>query len=134
MIRPKFPLFGPLAGSRKRQSTLEDQLRQLDAKTNPEEHARITGLIQLEEDFRASFSGFLKEQKAQRRSVSAKGILQMVALSILIFIAIGLKRHFLVKPPNSLFGMATQQQCVARRMDEPTLCGALLLRTGQLQP
>lgn len=94
MSRPKFPLFGPLAGSRKRQSVLEDQLRQLDAKTNPEEHARITGLIQLEEDFRASFSGFLKEQKAQRRSVSTKGILQMVALSIMIFIAIGLKRHF----------------------------------------
>ncbi|WP_153064266.1 hypothetical protein [Acidovorax sp. ST3] len=94
MNRPKFPLFGPLADSRKRQSALEDQLRQFDAKTNPEEHARITGLIQLEEDIRASFSDFLKEQTAQRRSVSAKGLLQVVALSILVFIALGLKRHF----------------------------------------
>lgn len=94
MRRPKFPLFGPLADSRKRQSALEDQLRQLNAKSEPEERARISGLIQLEEDFRASFSGFLKEQAAQRRSVSAKGLLQLMALSILIFIAIGFKRHF----------------------------------------
>ncbi len=89
-----FPLFGPLAESRKRRKALERERMRLDEVAEPEEHARLTGLIQFERDFENSFASFMKERAGQRRAVTAKGLLQLLAMTVVIFLLIGLARRW----------------------------------------
>jgi hypothetical protein len=97
MSKPIFPLSGPIADSRRRLAKLEEQRAELDEAAQPDECAKVDALIEAEKNFLASFSDFIKERKAKSRpaySVSAKGILQLLGLTVVIFIALGAKRHF----------------------------------------
>jgi hypothetical protein len=98
MVKPLFPVFGPEADARKRLTKLEEQLVGLDEATQPDEFARINSLIEFEKSFLASFSAFAKERASKKRppySISAKGIFQLLLLAVVVFIVIGLKRHYL---------------------------------------
>lgn len=91
-------LLGPVWVSRRRQKKLFAALSELNPATHPEDYARLTEQIKFEEDFVASFTSFAKAQQATRlkqsMSVSSKGILQLLGLTVLIFVAIGLKSCF----------------------------------------
>lgn len=66
----------------------------IDEQAQPDEYLRLSSLIQFGRDFQADFGGFLKQRNAQRYSVKAKRVLQLLGLSLLIFIAISLKRKY----------------------------------------
>jgi hypothetical protein len=92
-------LLGPQWVSRRRKKRLVAARLHLNPATQAEEYARLTEQIKFEEDFVESFTNFVKERQAARFkqsfSVSAKGIFQLLGLTVLIFVAIGLKRYFL---------------------------------------
>lgn len=93
-----FPLFGPEADARKRLTKLENQLVGLNEAAQPDEWARINSLIEFEKGFLASRSDFAKERSSKTRppySISAKGILQLLGLTVVAFIVIGVKRRYL---------------------------------------
>jgi hypothetical protein len=91
-------LLGPLWVSRRRKKKLLLARSELNPATQQDDYARLTEQIQFEDDFVASFASFVKEQQATRlkqsMSVSSKGILQLLGLTVLVFVAIGLKRCF----------------------------------------
>lgn len=91
-------LLGPVWVSRRKRKKLMAERSHLNAVTQPEDYARLTAQIKFEEDFVESFTTFSKAGQSTRlkqsMSVSARGILQLLGLAVLIFVAIGLKRHF----------------------------------------
>jgi hypothetical protein len=103
MSRLAIILFGPVWVSRRKRKQLVDARSRLDPVTQPEDYARLTEQIKLEENFVASFTSFVNERRAirfkQSMSVSFKGIFKLLGLFALVFVVIGLKRYFLDSAP-----------------------------------
>lgn len=80
--------------ARTRKLNLEQERSLLSAGDSPGEYDRLSTLIDLEEDFIRFMSERAAEIRRQDYSVSAKGILQLLGLSVLVMAAIGFQSYF----------------------------------------
>lgn len=79
---------GPIELARRRKRDLERERSTLTASASPDEHAQLSALIDFEEEFIRSMSERAAEIRKRDYSVSAKGILQLLGLSVLVLFVV----------------------------------------------